>query len=544
MTTPLLEGIVKAGTATLTNWNTFVDRLSSLEGPDQAVFDLEKQIPSLVPATSIEQIGAKLTGAISLVHNLSGIESLDLIPDVIVTEVTARVSAVRAAVEKLLAQIAGLEKDSEITSLDAASMTAVNQKTQQVNLPPIFTELYPAIQSLLVSLYQIRTMSKLNEEGGYTLQLSQINAARSAQQRAYGELNRLRHALDGNRKQLDAIASEAKSTASEIAAAKSQTTEAIKKTEESKASAESLVATIGAINETAGKLKEQVDSYQGTFSKFQTDIDERNSIFVKGKADFDKLLTDSNAEREAFLASGKSGLDKLLADGKGAQEKLLDEKTAAHEKLLSDITVAQSEVDRLLARSREVLGEATVSGLSESFAREMKAAERQLRWMQFLFYFSVICLLLAAGVVLNAFPWLEGWVHSVKFEPPANAEPIAVAVLYLANFMSKLTFLLPPLILLLFAGRRYTELFRLKTQYTYKYTVAASLPGFKIEAPEYADAITASAFKELLFNPGEKASAPEDASDNKGGNTFLQRLLEPMIKKALDKMGDVAKPPA
>ena len=94
MAAPQLEGIRKAATATLTSWNTFVDGLSSLEAPDKSVFNLEQPIPNLVPPTSIEQIGAKLTGAIGLVHNLSGIESLDLIPDLIVTEVSARVSAV------------------------------------------------------------------------------------------------------------------------------------------------------------------------------------------------------------------------------------------------------------------------------------------------------------------------------------------------------------------------------------------------------------------------------------------------------------------
>jgi hypothetical protein len=97
---------------------------------------------------------------------------------------------------------------------------------------------------------------------------------------------------------------------------------------------------------------------------------------------------------------------------------------------------------------------------------------------------------------------------------------------------------------MLFAGRRYTEVFRLKTQYTYKYAVAASLPGFKIEAPNFADAITALAFKELLFNPGERVDAPEDKSNEaSGGSTFIQRLIEPIVKRAMDKIGDATKPP-
>lgn len=520
MTAPQLKNVIEAGTTALANWNSFVEGLSSLEGPNQVVFDLEKPIPNLAPPTSIEQIGAKLTGAIGLIHNLSGIESLDLIPDLVVTEVTARVSAVHTVVEKLVALINSLEKDSEIASLDAASMTAANQKSQHVNLPPLFIELYPAIQNLLVTLYQIRTMSDLSEEGGYTLQLSHINAARSAQRRAYGELNRMRRALGGTQKKLADVVSEAQSAAAEVAAVKGQTTDAVKKAEESKTKAETLVAATTAINEAGVALKASIDAYQGTFNKFQADLDEKTATFGKGKADLDKLLTDAKAE----------------------QDKLLAEKKAAHEKLTSDIGAEQAEINRLLARSREVLGEATVSGLSDGFAREMKATRNQLRWIQLLFYFSVACLVVAAGIILNAFPWMEKWVHIVRFEPPANAQPTAVALFYLGNFVTKLTFLLPPLILLLFAGRRYTELFRLKTQYTYKYAVAASLPGFKVEAPNYADAITALAFKELLFNPGDRVNAPEDKSE--GGNTFIQKLIEPIVKKAMDKIGDAPKPPA
>jgi hypothetical protein len=51
--------------------------------------------------------------------------------------------------------------------------------------------------------------------------------------------------------------------------------------------------------------------------------------------------------------------------------------------------------------------------------------------------------------------------------------------------------------------------------------------------------ITASAFKELLFNPGDTVGAPEDGLEESGGNTFLQRLIEPVVKKVLDKMGEI-----
>jgi hypothetical protein len=81
----------------------------------------------------------------------------------------------------------------------------------------------------------------------------------------------------------------------------------------------------------------------------------------------------------------------------------------------------------------------------------------------------------------------------------------------------------------------------MKAHYTYKFTVAASLPGFKVEAPTYAEAITAAAFQELLFNPGETVGRPEDETGEKTGNTFLERLIEPAVKNLMNKMGALPK---
>jgi hypothetical protein len=48
----------------------------------------------------------------------------------------------------------------------------------------------------------------------------------------------------------------------------------------------------------------------------------------------------------------------------------------------------------------------------------------------------------------------------------------------------------------------------------------------------------------LIFNPGERVNAPEDRSnDASGGSTFIQRLIEPIVKKAMDKIGDATKSP-
>lgn len=98
--------------------------------------------------------------------------------------------------------------------------------------------------------------------------------------------------------------------------------------------------------------------------------------------------------------------------------------------------------------------------------------------------------------------------------------------------VGKIILLLPSLFLLAFSAKWYAEQFRLKAQYSYKYTVAASLPGFKAEANTYSEAITASAFKELLHNPSE----PETKHTSKEKLSWFERLMEPHIKSAMEKM--------
>jgi hypothetical protein len=482
---------IEVASQILAEWNSIVEVLSSLEGPTRETFDLENAIPNLQPSTSIKRLETKLSGVVTLVHNLSNVPSVELIPDAVVNEISTRVVALKAIVGKLVEQVGGVDLDSKIVSLDAVAMTAANEKGQSINLAPTFLELYPAIQTLLSALYQIRAMAGINETHGIGLQLSQIDAARSAQRRGYGELNRLRRATNEARRQLDEALQTAKLATSEIEAIKARASQSRDDIEAKNNQSIELNEITKGIHTQAEQLKSVVNGYQDSFDAFQKQLDWRNEQFAKGQAE---------------------------------QAKILNE--------MIDI---RKETQRLQDRSREVLGEATMTGLTESFAREMNSAKWQLFRMQVLFFFSVVFLLASAGVVLNAFPWLETWIRPIRLEPPSNATPYTMGLFHFVNLLNKAILLVPALFLLGFAAKRYAEVFRIKTLYTYKYTIAASLPGFKIEAPAHAEAITAAAFKELLVNPrdtdiSQKEKAPKEE------NSFLERFLEPSIKKALEKM--------
>jgi hypothetical protein len=517
MTATQFEGAISSALKALDDWNTFLDDLLAISGPESSKFELSIAIPSLDPTTSIEELGQKLSGAVALVQELSEIESTLLIPDAITTTLLARVAAVRATVEALLSQVNALPPEHKIASLDPKTLAATNDQGRALNVGPALVELYTHVQSLLASVYQLRGIARLSGKGGLALELTQMQAARSAQRRALGDFKRLTRALEVQRKELEALATSAKAAGERIVALEAQANGEITRVAESKQKAEELIAAATASEQSALKLKEVVDAYSKSFATFQNDLDTRNVAFEKGKADLQTFIKDSEQQRDALIMA----------------------QTERHKALSDSIEIKEKEIEGILKRSRAVLGEATVSGLSDSFAKEMTEARDQLWWIQLLFFASVGLLLVGAAVVLDAFPWLGTVVHIAKIETPSSGAPMAVAVYLLANFLRTLTFLLAPLVLLIYAARRYTELFRMKAHYTYKYTVAASLPGFKLEAPKYAEEITASAFEELLFNPGDSVGKPEDATD-KGGNTFVQRLLEPIIKKAMDKMGEVS----
>jgi flagellar biosynthesis chaperone FliJ len=498
MTTSQLTSVKEAAIASLTAWNEFIKGAASLEGPQGEVFDLEKPIPNL-PVT-IKQLELKLAGVITLITSVSEIEKLDLIPDLLLADVTTKVSTLKTIVEKFPAAIAALEKDNPIVSVDVTAMTAANQKGQQVALVPLLGEIYPAIQALLTPLFQLREMAGVAKSGGAPdLHISEINLVRSAQSRAYGDLERLRRAISNSRDAVDKINSEAKVAYGEIDASKTKAVDSIKKIEEVTAKSAELITTVNAAITSAGTLNQQVTAYQQTFTDFQNKLDGQKQQIEKGQKDWTSML--------------------------------------------AEVKKTHDEVSRLQERSREVLGEATMSGLSENFAREMKSARWGVLRAQFAFYFAIVFLLLSAGIVLNAFPALErqGWVHGVVFNPPAGVDNWTLSVLYLGNIISKAIFLAPAVLFLAFTARRYGEVFQLKKLYTYKYTIASSLPGFKIEAPDYAEAITAMAFEKLLVNTDEHSD--KEAKNPEGGSTFLQKIIEPAVKKIIDKMSDLPKKP-
>ena len=68
-------------------------------------------------------------------------------------------------------------------------------------------------------------------------------------------------------------------------------------------------------------------------------------------------------------------------------------------------------------------------------------------------------------------------------------------------------------------------MFKLREHYSYKYSMAASVEGFKKEAVKYGEEIAATVFTELTFNPADKLDHKE-LENHRPPNPILDRLLQ------------------
>ena len=302
---------------------------------------------------------------------------------------------------------------------------------------------------------------------------------------------------------------------------------------------------VGTIAGQLAQLKKEISEIQTAKKQVDTSraaSKESLAETQKAKAEVDQVLAAARESKKATdeainsakaLSTSVLEFDKKFKqfdDQLGQREQRLADGNLKFDHLQKDLTAVAGELDRIVGRSRAVLGEATISGLSDRFADERNKIEKRLKVAQALFFAGIILLLFTGGVLLDMFPWAAKLVKYQSRLAPDSSDWGPNLVYLFNSVVGRLIVLLPSILLIAFSAKWYAALFRLREVYAHKYAVAASLPGFKIEAPTYSEAITASGFKELLDNPAV------DVAKNENGNSVFERLLAPYVKSTLEKM--------
>ena len=210
----------------------------------------------------------------------------------------------------------------------------------------------------------------------------------------------------------------------------------------------------------------------------------------------------------------------------------LEERNEKLEQLSTDTAIAkgkneerEGEIDRLIDKSINMIRGATVAGLSSSLDDARIQYGKKAWWAEISFYASIVILLgLSALVASQIIPW------------PWSEGSRDTADLTLAGILGRVVLLVGPIWLTTFTARRYASLFQLEREYAFKAALAKAVEGFKQEAPEYAEAITAAIFMDLREKP-EYERAKDRADRPEAENPFRDWVLE-KIRNKLNKTAD------
>lgn len=482
---------VLLGASALKAMNISMDQIAQIAGPNGERFALDLPLPGLPEQRSANQISEQLAATVQLLGTLETIKNTILIPESDIAELGSRAGELKTSVDRLASTVTEFVGNGTVTGLDVNALKATNSAGQAPDFGALVIGLFRPSQALLISVRRLLPDRKGSELRPLTDTVAELNAIRTGQRAQMAQMAENQKALEQVQEQLRNIYSSAERHFQQIAELAEQAPTFSEQLSNALKEATALVQQIAAIEAQAKALHQTVSNYQTEFDKFALALETR--------------------------------------------EKQFRESTIAFEKMLKDNAEAEKELDRIVSRARLVLGEATVAGLSDRFAGEAKSLNTSLKWAQRLFFLGIALLLFSAGVVLDLFPWLSA-VAQVQFREPPSSENIWPNLVYLVGSLSgKIVFLLPSALLIGFSAKWYAALFRLRKEYSYKYTVAASVPGFKVEAPEFSGAIAAMAFQQLMQNSPELEHVQGETKDADVGSSLLQRFLEPHIAKAVER---------
>lgn len=309
-------------------------------------------------------------------------------------------------------------------------------------------------------------------------------------------------------------------------------------------------------SQTVGKLRQQLNQITDEAAS----ASEAHENTISAKKEVERLKADIEADRR----SAEEGQQKIAAamaameeersaaaslanevseyrDKFRAFQKELDSREAALEKGNTDLSnmktaldAQNKKVDDMMEQAGKMLGDATIAGLSSTYTNRSAEVNTQLNHARIAFYASIILLIGSVLFALNGLSALGIVTNLPPISPTAqDLSAGTMAIQTLSSIGSRVLIILPALLLASFSARRHAALFRLREEYSHKAALAASIHGFKEQAPGYEESMAAAVFEELLGNP---ASSMDGSRATKKSNGFLDKLIRPKVRNALEEM--------
>ncbi len=466
-------------------WDALFSGLGNARAPDGSSFDTTIPIPGLELA--IDDLSLQVSVLTAEIKRIGEASS-----EVLVGTPPMGRRRLEEALEKTIQELLGISQslDKKLKSLNSESFQGAVHNPQQparpttINFAEKFVGVARALDDAFVRVLHLKmTLPKPKQRLELVDLVAAVRRAAMKGNEAFEEASRYAALAEKNLSSVNAAASEVEELLSNSREEKDKIQEIGANT---KNAMQEVVEGAEKIKEIVGRaesLEDSVEEYQPKFEKFQ------------------KTLV---------------GYEENIRAGGERQAELLEE--------LSRIEL---EINDKNSQASDMLSHATVAGLAASFGSTRDKLGQELKGARRVFYISIVVLvLLALPMVLYILPGAP-WGG-----PALDRTGTGLGGIF-AEVMARVTILLPGVLFVGFASRRHSSLFRLREHYEYKYNMAASVEGFKLQAADIADAIAGTTFYELLTRN------PADAMD--GGkvsmNSEQQKPLVDAVRRHLTKKG-------
>lgn len=322
---------------------------------------------------------------------------------------------------------------------------------------------------------------------------------------------------------------------------------------------DALTKVIGRTNETrealqvalnaAKKELDKVSSNQSAFEAILADIRAKQSLLSDqaSQATDSIAIISARSDEASNLGAMTSELkDRIQAynvEFESFQKQLetIRDSNTSGSKILSDLIKKfrdqEQSFEGLIEKSNQMLSGSTVAGLASEFGTIRSDLDVKLTAAHTSFN-KAIAVLAVFSVPLMLFvfaPFIVAFLPDNKNLVGAIAGMAAEQSSwhYIGQVLARFVILLPAIWYVSFCSARYNSLFKLKEHYSYKYSMAVAVDGFKKQAPEYESMIAALVLEQLAFNPVDKLGKHHDGPEDPP---------HPIAKLMLDTLRGASKP--
>lgn len=474
-----------------------IDAIQGLKDETGKTFDVSLPIPE--SERTISDLDTLASSLVKFSEGFNADKNWAFTPRPWITQFRDALKNTANSFDNLVGQVNSVDaQHGGLASIDVSNFAIATKSGTAVELRKVLNNIAVNLDAGFSAYFQLRSATSAPRLTEFSELFSIFSTRRTELDTLSRELSSLAKQGRDSHLTLANFAKEGKKAQDEILKIKDTATKEKAAANEAAAEVAQKLETIRGVTKTAEELSAAVNAYSGTFTQFQAQLDDRTKTFESQKKQFESIVQQIKGSTDA--------------------------------------------VKVLTQQAEDMLKGSTNAGLAGSYSQKQNSTDSELKKARYAYYFSIgLLVFLTLPIFIYSFPRefvIELFKLIFGVQPPQLlVKPDAISDYdKLINTLGRAALLIPAYLFVRFASARHRELFRLREDYAYKYSIASSVDGFMKQSKAYADDIAAACYWELTHNPAHGMDHKSD--DARMTNPVLERILAKLESRM------VKKPPA